>query len=86
MKILLDRGADVKAKNRDGKGVVYLPATANNWKVLLLLQRGAPWRDQRGVGGMPFRNYVEGEARLGTGGGLAEVLEFFKNANVSGVP
>lgn len=85
MKLLLDRGADIKATNRDGHSAVHVPLLTRNWKVmLLLLQRGASWRNVRTPNDLPFRAYVENEARLGTGNGLAEVIEFLRAAEASG--
>ncbi len=85
LQLLLAHGANVQLRDKQGKSSVVLPATVNNWPVLkLLLQRGAPWRDQRGVGGVPFLEYLEVEARKAGPGvantnGLAEVLMLLRS-------
>lgn len=85
MQLLLDRGADVRLLDKDGQGAVFLPSITENWKVLLLvLQKGAPWRDQKSVGGVPLRTYLENEAHHDPDPGLADVLAFFRAAD--GVP
>ena len=75
LELLLARGADVKLLDTNGKSAVVLAATTRNWRVLaLLMQRGAPWRDQHGPSGLPFRTYVENELRDEKAEGVAEVL------------
>lgn len=85
MLAMLDHGADIRALGRDGRSVLSLPASLRNWKmVLLLLQRGAPWRETRSLEGLPFNAWVEGQTGFGTGDGLAEVLEFLRAAEAGG--
>ena len=84
MQMLLAHGADVQLRDRTGNSAVYLPVITGNWKVLrLLLQQGAPWQDVRAPGGMPFRAYVEGEARLGADADLSEVIKFLQTAEAN---
>lgn len=85
MQLLLARGADVQLRSKQGESAVVLPAQTRNWPVLeLLLQRGAPWRDQHAVQGVPFLDYMEGEAReakLGDGNtnGLARIMTLLRS-------
>ncbi len=63
MELLLARGADVQIRDSQGSGAAAAATRNGNWKVLkLLLERGAPWRDQKGPGGVPLRNYLEHQA------------------------
>jgi hypothetical protein len=84
MQLLLAAGADVKLRNKQGESAAVLPARTSNWRVLaLLLERGAPWRDQNAIVGVPFLDYMEGEARkaeaLGENAdGLAEVMALLR--------
>ena len=76
MTTLLDRGADIQARGRDGHTVLSLPTSVGNWPVVaLLLRRGAPWRDTRSLDGLPFRAYLESRRNAGVDTvGLAEVI------------
>ena len=75
LQLLLARGADVQLRARDGESAVALPARTSNWPVLaLLLRRGAPWQDQQGAVGVPFRDYVERELARSDAEGAAEVI------------
>lgn len=78
LKALLDHGADLNAKGRQGRNVVFEAATSPNWKaVLLLIQRGADWKQIRTPDGLTFRDMVESHNRVyGDEGGLAEVIEY----------
>lgn len=79
MQMLLARGADVQLKDSQGESAVLLPTRTRNWPVLLLLlERGAPWRDQKGPGGVPWRGYVEQDAAGSTEPGAAEVLAWLR--------
>ena len=76
---LLDRGADLKVRDRDGRGVVFDAATTSNWPaVLLLLQRGADTQG-RSLNGELFIEMVESHIRVfGDTAGAAEVLEYLR--------
>ncbi len=78
LKALLDHGADLNAKGRQGRNVVFEAATSPNWKaVLLLIQRGADWKQIRTPDGLTFGDMVESHNRVyGDEGGLAEVIEY----------
>lgn len=84
MELLLAHGADVQLRDKQGESAVVLPAQTKNWRVLeLLLQRGAPWRDQNAIVGMPFLMYLEGEERDaksngGNTNGLADVMALLR--------
>lgn len=85
MRLLLDRGADVKLRDRDGRSAAHTAVLTQNWKVLrLLVERGAPWRDQKGGDGVPLLAYLEAEANKGTGDGLGEVLALLRAADPGG--
>ncbi len=77
---LLDNGADIKIKNKDGLSVAFDAALSNNWRaVLLLLQRGADYKTGRTVNGESFVEMVEAHARVyGDTAGVAEVVEYLK--------
>lgn len=82
MKMLLARGADLQIKDSQGRGPVADAVITSNWPVLLLLlQRGAPWREEKGPGGVPVRAYLEAEAASGSAKGLDDVLAFFRAAD-----
>jgi hypothetical protein len=78
--LLLDRGADLKAKDRSGLTALVHAANSPNWKaVMLLLQRGAEWKDVRNLMGLSFKDAVESHARLhGDGGGVADVIDYLR--------
>jgi hypothetical protein len=78
LKALLDHGADLKAQAPQGRNVVIEAATSPNWKaVLLLMRRGADWKQVRDVNGLPFKEMVESHRRVyGDEEGLAEVIEY----------
>lgn len=79
LQLLLDRGANVQLRDREGGSAVVLAAQTRNWPVLaLLLQRGAPWQDQQGAVGVPFRMYVEQDLAGSDAPGAAEVLAFLR--------
>jgi hypothetical protein len=61
--MLLDRGADVNAMSPKGETALFAAAMTRNWKAaLLLLERGADWKQGRSVDGLPFRNLIDGYA------------------------
>ncbi len=86
MELLLAHGADVQLRDKQGRSAVVLAATTRNWRVLeLLLRRGAPWRDQQAVQGVPFLDYLEREARDAQSSswnsdGLGEVMALLRSA------
>jgi hypothetical protein len=71
-------------RGSNGRSVVVLAAQTRNWPVLeLLLQLGAPWRDQLGRVGVPFLDHMESEARREPQGeedraALARVMELLR--------
>lgn len=75
---LLDNGADLTIRNRDGLSVVFDAALSNNWRaVLLLLQRGVDYKTGRTVNGESFAQMVESHVRVyGDSAGVAEVVEY----------
>jgi ankyrin repeat protein len=79
---LLDRGADLKAVDDEGRNAVWFAASAQNWPAtLLLMQRGADWRSVRTLQGLGFLEMLEADARtFGDGKGLAEVIAFVRAA------
>ena len=61
--MLLDRGADVNAIGPKGETALFAAATTRNWKAaLLLLERGADWKQGRSVNGLPFSALIDGYA------------------------
>ena len=61
--MLLDRGADVNAMSPKGETVLFAAAMTRNWKAaLLLLERGADWKQGKSVDGLPFRNLIDSYA------------------------
>ncbi|MBL8209584.1 MAG: hypothetical protein JNK87_02675 [Bryobacterales bacterium] len=82
MRMLLDRGADLRVKSNTGATALTQAMATQNWPVmLLLLQKGAEWRTVRTPMGLDVRSAVEGEARVRPEQvGLAEVLRFFQDA------
>jgi hypothetical protein len=85
LRILLDRGADLNVRDRDGRSVVWDAATTANWPaVLLLLQRGAG-AEGRSVNGETFVQMVESHARVyGDTAGVAAVLEYLNGRRAGG--
>jgi hypothetical protein len=83
MLLLLDRGADLRIKSNSGATALSQALATQNWKItLLLLQRGADWRNLRTPMGLDFRNAVESNARsFGDQPGLSDVLQFLKDAD-----
>jgi len=79
--ILLDNGANLSAKAKDGRNVLGDAVPTRNWKaILLLLQRGADWKSARTPMGLDFRAAVEADA--GTFPNSPDrdaVLQFLKN-------
>jgi hypothetical protein len=61
--MLIDRGANVNAVSPKGATVLFSAARTRNWKaVLLLLERGADWKQGKSVNGLPFASVIDGEA------------------------
>ena len=81
--LLLDRGADINAKSRDGKSALLQATLAQNWPAtLILLRRGADWNQVRSLDGRDFRTMLEDDARIhGEQPGLAEVRQFIDEAD-----
>jgi len=79
LRLLLDRGADLKGRDRDGRSVAFDAATTSNWPaVLLLLQRGVNY-EGRSINGETFVEMVESHIRVfGDTGGAAGVLAYLK--------
>lgn len=79
LRLLLDRGADLTLRGRDGRSVAFAAATAANWPaVLLLLQRGVNY-EGRTINGETFIQKVESHIRVfGDTAGAAEVLAYLK--------
>ncbi len=75
---VLEHGADLKARDAQGGNAVLYAANGANWQaVLLLLRRGADWKEIRTVNGLTFKDKVESDRRVyGEKAGLAEVMEF----------
>lgn len=79
MEQLLAHGARLDLRGSQGASAVLVPTTTRNWPVLLLLlERGAPWRDQRGPGGVPWRAYVEQELRHDPSPAAAAVADWLR--------
>lgn len=87
--LLLVHGANVQLTDSRGESAVMVPLRTRNWPVLKrLLERGVPWRDQKGLGGVPFAESVEQEARnsgprVAATNGLAEVLTLLRDGTAS---
>jgi hypothetical protein len=79
LRLLLDRGADLNLRDRDGRSVAFDAATTSNWPaVLLLLQRGVNY-EGRTINGETFTEMVESHIRVfGDTAGAAEVLAYLK--------
>lgn len=80
MATLLENGADITIKDKNGLSIVFDAAQTNNWKaVLLLLERGVDYKNGRTVNGETFTDMVESHARVfGDTAGVAEVLAYLK--------
>ena len=76
--VLLERGADVQAKDKQGHSALHRAVTIPNWKAaLLLLQRGADWKQVRSLQGQSFQEIVASRKTTHPGEpGLAEVAQF----------
>lgn len=75
---LLERGADVKAKDKQGHSALHRAATIPNWQAALqLLERGADWKQYRSLQGKTFPELIENRQRTHPGEpGLAEIAQF----------
>ena len=61
--MLLDRGANVNAMSPKGETALFSAAMTRNWKAaLLLLERGADWKQGRNVGGLTFKSLIDSYA------------------------
>ena len=61
--MLLDRGADVNAMSPKGETALFSAAMTRNWKAaLLLLERGADWKQGRNVDGLTFKSLIDSYA------------------------
>lgn len=77
--MLLDRGADANAMTANGGTSLFAAATTRNWKAaLLLLQRGADWKQGKSVNGLDFMSLVESYAGQADDSELAAVLQFIR--------
>lgn len=79
LELLLDRGADLDLRDRDGRSVAFDAATTSNWPaVLLLLKRGVKY-DGRSINGETFEQMVESHIRVfGDTAGAGEVLAYLR--------
>ena len=61
--MLLDRGANVHAMSPKGETALFSAAMTRNWKAaLLLLERGADWKQGRNVDGLTFKSLIDSYA------------------------
>lgn len=88
MALLLDHGADLDLRRKDGGDALAQTALTRNWATaLLLLERGADPTQSRGPGGKDFRTLLESSRTLdGDSPALAEVLRFLERAEAAGRP
>jgi hypothetical protein len=79
LETLLAHGADLKARDRDGRTVVFHAATFANWPaLLLLLERGTEYEGIRSINHETLEMMVEYHVRVfADTAGTAEVLAFF---------
>jgi hypothetical protein len=82
LQLLIDRGADLTLKSKSGSTALAQATLTQNWKAaLLLLEKGADWKNVRTPMGQDFKTKVEADAHVyGDQPGLAEVLRFLKDA------
>lgn len=60
MELLLEHGADLAARDAEGRGIAIHAAMRSNWAVLLLvLERGAEWRNERLLQGQTLLESLE---------------------------
>jgi hypothetical protein len=88
--LVLDHGADLKAVDPKGETALIYASTTPNWKAaLVLLRRGADWKQGRSFGGLTFAEVAEKYAREKKDGampwlpanaddGIDAVLEFLR--------
>jgi ankyrin repeat protein len=78
--LLLDNGANLTLKSTDGRDVLVDAANAQNWKaVLMLLQRGADWKQSRNLMGKDFLEMVESDIRnFGKSPDKTAVIQFLR--------
>jgi hypothetical protein len=78
---LLNHGADLKVRDRQGLTIVFLAANTSNWRAVLhLLERGTDYRQGLTINGETFTQMMESRARVfGDTAGVAEVLEYLEH-------
>ncbi len=73
--LLIDRGADLQATERDGRGAVWSAVNTWNWSAALLLLRRGASSDGLSPMGLSLRETLEEHVRRhGEQGGVSEVL------------
>ena len=81
LRLLLERGADLGLRDRDGRSVAFSAATSANWPAVLLLLQRRVNTDGRTINGETFVEMVESHVRVyGDTAGAAEVLAYLKRA------
>ncbi|MGJ5815623.1 ankyrin repeat domain-containing protein [Paludibaculum fermentans] len=80
LKTVLEHGADLQARDSQGNSAVFAASTCSNWKAaLLLLERGADWKQYRTPDGMGYKDMLDSHLRVyGDEPGLAEVIAFVR--------
>ena len=80
LQAMLDHGANVKTLDGNRLSVAFDAASAGNWKaVLLLVQRGAPWKGMFGANGLSLVDSAESYRRVyGDREGLEEAIAYLR--------
>ncbi len=80
LQMVLDHGADIGVRDSQGNSVVFAASTCSNWKAaLLLLERGADWKQYRTPDGLGYKDMLDSHLRVyGNEPGLAEVIAFVR--------
>jgi hypothetical protein len=88
MELLLDHGADLSLRKKDGGNALLQAALTQNWEAaLLLLERGADWRRLEGLGDRDLRSLLESSRGFkGDSPALAAVARFLDEAEAAGRP